>query len=94
MSRYFFDIHADDLSDWDDEGEDCHDSTEVERCVAERLRARLDGQQGSRRVTLAVASVRDRLGNQVLTAMLGARMGLRFIWVKAGSDLGSGHALV
>ena len=93
MSRYFFDIHAEDLSYWDDDGEECEDRDAIERCAMDRLSARLIGVQGGKHLPLATAFVRDDAGIHVLTAILGSRTGLRLSWAKAGSTVEDHHAL-
>lgn len=41
MACYFFDIHANDLSYCDDDGEECPDRQAIERCVTDLLTGRL-----------------------------------------------------
>ena len=41
MSRYYFDIHADNLSQWDDEGEECNDRSAIELYATDLLKTRL-----------------------------------------------------
>lgn len=83
MARYFFDVHADDLSYWDDDGEECQDRDAIERCASDLLTARVLALQETGRLAAAVASVRDDAGNHVVTVMLGSSTGLRFAWAEA-----------
>jgi aminoglycoside phosphotransferase (APT) family kinase protein len=68
MPRYYFDLHAGNLSEWDDEGMEAENTDEAVVVAKDMLVVAIadeDRLQGDRH---AVVVVRDKSGNQVATA--------------------------
>ena len=66
MSRYYFDIHADSLSEWDDDGKEARDADEAVENARLMLATIAEvGRLG--RDWHAVIVIRDKVGTQVAT---------------------------
>ena len=76
MARYFFDLHGDSLSSWDDEGFGCGGSDQI---VAHATNLLNDGIKGSRDGH-AVVSVRNEVGLLVATVTMSHVTGFRVSW--------------
>ncbi|MCE4222302.1 hypothetical protein HCU64_00930 [Methylobacterium sp. C25] len=77
MARYFFDVHNNGDSDWDEAGTECADRSEIEKAAKSRMKAfaaRCAKQAAP--VTLAVLAAD---GGVVLTAY-GVGEGLHLFW--------------
>jgi hypothetical protein len=88
LATYFFDLHSDSLSSWDDDGRECASPEEIVQHAAEMLTEALDGTRDDH----AVVSVRDADGTLILTVTLNQRTGLRSEWAvppRPGTDLDS-----
>ncbi|WP_456686782.1 DUF6894 family protein [Bradyrhizobium sp. P5_C11_2] len=76
MAIYFFDLHSDSLSSWDDDGRDCAEPEGIIQHATEMLTTALEGVRDNH----AVVSVRDADGMSVLTVTLSRSSGLRTEW--------------
>ncbi|WP_373876036.1 DUF6894 family protein [Methylobacterium soli] len=85
MSRYFFDLHRDCLTEWDDEGTECDGSEGVLHHALELLRAAAGAEPGQQSASTVTA--RDNAGHVVLTATKKPRTGASVRW--AGEQLSS-----
>ncbi|KAB1071646.1 DUF6894 family protein [Methylobacterium planeticum] len=81
MPRYFFDLHSDCLSEWDDEGIECHGGEEIVHHALAILRSvpKSDGAMHAPTVVTA----RDAAGRVIVTATLKPRLEARIQWAEA-----------
>lgn len=70
MPRYFFDLHAGSLSEWDDDGHDVAGADEAIALATARLPAALTNNDGCSGDKHAVIMIRDRSGNQIATVTM------------------------
>ncbi|WP_431311205.1 DUF6894 family protein [Methylobacterium nigriterrae] len=68
VPRYFFDLHSDGLSEWDDEGTECRSGDEILHHALGMLRGLPDG-DGLKHAP-AVVTAHDGAGRVVVTATL------------------------
>lgn len=82
MPRFYFDVHADSLSDWDDDGEvlDCPD--EAVGLARDILLETLMSNDRSGADAHAVAVIRDETGANLVTVTLGSGDALRVLWAR------------
>ncbi|WP_418291975.1 DUF6894 family protein [Methylobacterium durans] len=86
MTRFFFDLHSDSLSAWDDEGRECSDADEILRHALRMLDDLPEAPtHGS---SPAVVSVHDVSGQVVLTATLKPNSEPNLRWTKEGPSEG------
>ncbi|WP_144767431.1 DUF6894 family protein [Methylobacterium dankookense] len=83
--RFFFDVHSDSLSSWDDEGLECEGAAELLR-HALKLLAELP-ERDSAMIGASVVSVRDESGRAVLTATSKPRSEPSLKWAQSKSSL-------
>ncbi|MFC5556109.1 DUF6894 family protein [Methylobacterium iners] len=86
MARYFFDVHRDGLSHWDDEGAECEGRDGIVVHAAKLLAEVSEKYSGNKVGHAVVASVRDSSGKFICTATLSARTGLRMQWTTSLQD--------
>ncbi|WP_431311162.1 DUF6894 family protein [Methylobacterium nigriterrae] len=81
VPRYFFDLHSDCLSEWDDEGTECHNSEEIAHQALAILRS-VPGIDSAKHAP-TVVTARDAAGRVVVTATLKPRSEARVQWAEA-----------
>lgn len=78
MSRYFFDVHNIGPAEWDDDGLECADRSEVEARVRQVAQANADRHDGGRApVTISVLNDNQEI---VLMALVDANKALKLVW--------------
>ena len=80
MPCYYFDIHADSLSEWDDDGTEAADAEGAVAHAREMMPAVLADTALMGRDWLAVIVVRDRAGHQIATLTGNELGGSRITW--------------
>ncbi|WP_425324705.1 DUF6894 family protein [Methylobacterium soli] len=85
MPRYFFDLHSDCLTEWDDDGTECDGSDGVLHHALELLRESSGAEPGQQSAPTVTA--RDAAGHVVLTATMKPCTGASVRW--AGEQLSS-----
>ena len=70
MPRYYFDLHAGSLSEWDDEGHDANDADEAVGLAKNMLPVAFANNDRLPNDRHVVIMIRDRAGNQIATVTL------------------------
>lgn len=68
MPRYYFDLHAGSLSEWDDDGRDADNADAAVSLANNMLRLALANNRRLQGDRHAVVVIRDRSGHQIATA--------------------------
>ncbi|MER2265275.1 DUF6894 family protein [Methylobacterium oxalidis] len=80
MTRFFFDLHSDSLSTWDDDGRDCRGADEILRHALSLLNDLPEAEAAG--ASPAVVSVHDDSGHVVLTATVKPRSQPSLKWMQ------------
>ncbi|WP_336485677.1 DUF6894 family protein [Methylobacterium nigriterrae] len=88
MSRFFFDLHSDSLSTWDDDGVECDTNDEIAHHALKHLAEAAE--DSTARGSHAVVSVRNKADRAVLTATYTPFGGPRVEWSDRKPGKGAG----
>ena len=80
MPRYYFDLHAGSLSEWDDEGLEAENADEAVAVAKDMLVVAIANEDRLRGDRHAVVVVRDKSGNQIATATATAGDDALVVW--------------
>lgn len=87
MPTYFFDLHADGLSRWDDIGRFCARADDAIGHAKELLLGTLVDNDKPAGLRHAVAVIRDGTGGHFATVTIGADVKMRVVWATGQSVL-------